>query len=82
MFEGLDPSLILPQLAALKADQIIGGKLFWKTNVKWETLKIDQRAKVLTFWLTSISKETRKAFLETARATVASEATAEKEHQR
>lgn len=36
-FEGLPPQMVLERLRKLKEDDIVGGKLFWKSHEKWKS---------------------------------------------
>eukprot|EP01033_Poteriospumella_lacustris_P014913 gene14913-10662_t len=48
-FEGLPPQMVLERLRKLKEDEIVGGKLFWKSYEKWEKLTQQQKTNTVVF---------------------------------
>eukprot|EP01039_Chlorochromonas_danica_P013228 gene13228-15274_t len=80
-FEGLPPQLVLNGLRKLTADEVIGGKTFWKSYDKWEKLNQQQITNTVLFVKNKLSDVTRSRLYEGIRGDMANEAREEKSRQ-
>ena len=80
-FEGLPPQMVHERLRKLKEDEIVGGKLFWKSYEKWEKLTQQQKTNTVVFVNSKLCDLVRGKFYDDIRTDMANEVREEKARQ-
>lgn len=80
-FEGLPPQFVLDRLRKLTANDIIGGKSFWKSYEKWEKLGQQQRTNTVVFVSSKLTDVTRRKLYDDIRSDLANAVREEKSRQ-